>query len=249
MGPRFLSFPTFCHSASSSPRWVGQRGGGIWSCLCVCVCVCVCRWCICVGSMQLYVDTVGPPAKYEAKLKAVFPSISLINVREKADSLFLSVGGASILAKVTRDKKIHECAAAAANDSASEGRDAPRLTEAAPPMGSGYPSDPTTVKFLDSVFDPVFGFPRFVRMSWSTATKRIEDKGVKVDWYEEEEEEKGEKGDNKKRKREDTNQKKLTSYSKNTVCIRGSNLNATKNMGDMLRVRHVTSAGPWLLAN
>eukprot|EP00918_Siedleckia_nematoides_P037607 GHVU01081599.1.p2 GENE.GHVU01081599.1~~GHVU01081599.1.p2 ORF type:complete len:117 (+),score=22.95 GHVU01081599.1:1137-1487(+) len=116
-------------------------------------------------------------------------------------------------------------------------------------MGSGYPSDPTTVKFLDSVFDPVFGFPRFVRMSWSTATKRIEDKGVEVDWYEEEEEEKGGKGDNKKRKREDTNQMKLTLYSKNTVGIRGSNLNATKNMGDMLRVRHVTSAGPWLLAN
>jgi ribonuclease H2 subunit A len=40
-----------------------------------------------VNVSTAYIDTVGPPEKYQEKLQALFPSIS-ITVRKKADSLF-----------------------------------------------------------------------------------------------------------------------------------------------------------------
>lgn len=48
-----------------------------------CVCVCLCVFCVCVFSFnpsqagvnvtQLFVDTVGPPEKYQDKLQKIFP--------------------------------------------------------------------------------------------------------------------------------------------------------------------------------
>ena len=55
---------------------------------------------------QLFVDTVGPPDSLRAMLQASFPSIN-ITVCPRADSLYPVVSGASILAKVTRDRQIH----------------------------------------------------------------------------------------------------------------------------------------------
>ncbi|KAE9589452.1 putative ribonuclease H [Lupinus albus] len=56
---------------------------------------------------EVYIDTVGGAGKYEAKLSKVFPSIKFV-IAEKADSLYPVVSGASIVAKVTRDRAVRE---------------------------------------------------------------------------------------------------------------------------------------------
>jgi ribonuclease H2 subunit A len=52
-------------------------------------------------------------------------------------------------------------------------------------LGSGYPADPITVKWLSSNNDKVFGFPNFTRFSWQTV-KTILDKNIKITFFEEE---------------------------------------------------------------
>jgi ribonuclease H2 subunit A len=56
------------------------------------------------------------------------------------------------------------------------------------PVGSGYPGDATTVSWLKSNKDPVFGWPGSIaRFSWGTAKELLENKGaeIKVAWAEE----------------------------------------------------------------
>lgn len=43
-------------------------------------------------------------------------------------------------------------------------------------------SDPKTKAWLLKYLDPVFGYPQFVRFSWSTAQTLMESKGVAVHW-------------------------------------------------------------------
>ncbi|XP_062891983.1 ribonuclease H2 subunit A isoform X2 [Mobula hypostoma] len=128
---------------------------------------------------EVYVDTVGPAEKYEAKLKERFPEIE-VTVRAKADSLFPIVSAASICAKVARDHAIQSW------------KFVEDLEDISPDYGSGYPNDPKTKEWMENHVDPVFGYPQFVRFSWSTAQTILDSRAVPVHWDDEEED------DNKK---------------------------------------------------
>lgn len=125
-----------------------------------------------VNITHIYVDTVGPPEKYQAYLSRLFPKYD-ITVAKKADSTYGIVSAASICAKVTRDHalKVWECEELA---DVSHNKD----------FGSGYPSDPVTKQFLKDNCDPVFGFPNLVRFSWSTAAALLEQNAYHVEFEE-----------------------------------------------------------------
>lgn len=125
-----------------------------------------------VNVKEVYLDTVGPPEKYEQKLSALFPGIK-VKVSKKADSLFPVVSAASICAKVIRDQCIVKW----------------KFLEKIDPKfhsnydyGSGYPGDPKTKAFLKAVFDKMFGYPTFIRFGWSTASTVIDKDGYKCNW-------------------------------------------------------------------
>lgn len=42
--------------------------------------------------------------------------------------------------------------------------------------------DPKTKEFLSKNIDRVFGFPKIVRYSWSTASKLLEERAAAVHW-------------------------------------------------------------------
>ncbi|XP_030025512.2 ribonuclease H2 subunit A [Manduca sexta] len=118
-----------------------------------------------VNITEVYVDTVGPPEKYQAKLSEIFPNYK-ITVAKKADSLYAIVSAASIVAKVTRDHALKVW-------QFQEGLDIDHTK-----FGSGYPSDPTTQKFMSEQIDNVFGYPLLVRFSWSTAEVMLKEKAA-----------------------------------------------------------------------
>ncbi|XP_041032862.1 ribonuclease H2 subunit A [Carcharodon carcharias] len=122
---------------------------------------------------EVYVDTVGPAEKYEAKLKERFPGLE-VTVRSKADSLFPIVSAASICAKVARDHAVQSW------------KFVEDLSDINMDYGSGYPNDPKTKDWLEKQMDPVFGFPQFVRFSWSTAQVILDARAVPVHWDDDE---------------------------------------------------------------
>jgi len=69
------------------------------------------------------------------------------------------VGAASIVAKVQRDRAIRQLA-----------------TELGEEIGSGYPSDPVTVRFVRRCVDPRAPLPSWLRASWAP-TRRIIERG------------------------------------------------------------------------
>lgn len=144
-----------------------------------------------VDVTQLFVDTVGDPDKYAAKIRQCFPKIH-VTVSKKADSIYPIVSASSICAKVIRDEIVQTWKFSEFDEEKNIGQ-----------YGSGYPggskfvvfflhffflltenfvSDPQTKRFLNASIDEIFGFPKFVRFSWSTASTMIESKCIKVTW-------------------------------------------------------------------
>ncbi len=79
-----------------------------------------------------------------------------IVAENKADSNYVIVGAASIIAKVTRDEEIEQ------------------LTKKFGDFGSGYPSDPKTKKFLAEYVEKNKKLPPFARIFWSTCTTALD---------------------------------------------------------------------------
>lgn len=84
-----------------------------------------------------------------------------IIAENKADSNYVVVGAASILAKVKRDEEIEA------------------LTKKFGNIGSGYPSDPKTRKFLYDYVDANKKLPPFCRIFWKTCTEALDSIGTK----------------------------------------------------------------------
>lgn len=142
-----------------------------------------------VNVAEIYVDTVGPPASYQAKLERVFPTAKIV-VAKKADSLYPCVSAASVCAKVTRDAALEVLYRARAG--MDRGRETGEETkdtgeEEGMAWGSGYPSDGRCVGWMRSNMHPVFGWGPECRFSWGTAKDMLEPAKstattVKVEW-------------------------------------------------------------------
>lgn len=96
---------------------------------------------------EVFIDGLGNNADYLKILNRRYPGKKFV-IKNKADSLYEVVSGASILAKVVRDRLLADITGV-----------------------SGYPADPDTVDWLNTHYEPVFGFPEIVRFSWQTVKR------------------------------------------------------------------------------
>ena len=95
-----------------------------------------------------YVDSCDVNATRFGKELARLSKTGKIKSYHHADSKFVVVSAASIIAKVTRDRAISKL---------SKNH----------PVGSGYPSDPKTVQFVKNWFSKNHIMPDYVRKSWA----------------------------------------------------------------------------------
>ena len=103
-----------------------------------------------------FVDSCDVNPKRFGKEISKLSNNNKIKSYHHADSRFIVVSAASILAKVTRDRAI---ARLRKNHN----------------IGSGYPSDTKTIKFVTQYYKTQKTIPKFVRKSWKP-TKKIIDK-------------------------------------------------------------------------
>jgi len=102
---------------------------------------------------NIFIDAVGPTSKLRSYLLSRLPWLrsARLVVEPKADSKYIAVSAASILAKVVRDAEIE------------------KLRKLYGVKGSGYPTDPATLSWIREEYrrnpqNP----PPFIRRTWST---------------------------------------------------------------------------------
>ena len=105
-----------------------------------------------LNSDTSYVDSCDVNPKRFGKKISQLSENHKIRSYHHADSRFVIVSAASILAKVTRDRAIA------------------RLRKSHD-LGSGYPSDSTSVKFVRRYYKTNHVMPSFVRKSWKPVLK------------------------------------------------------------------------------
>lgn len=98
-----------------------------------------------------YVDACDVNAeRYGNTIKGLLRRDCRIISEHKAETKFLPVAAASIVAKVERDRTMEQ------------------LSEEFGEIGSGYPSDPATIRFLESYMKENKKTPIITRSSWNT---------------------------------------------------------------------------------
>jgi len=103
-----------------------------------------------------YVDACDVnPFRYAEMVRSHLTLDCEIVSEHHADSSFRIVSAASIIAKVARDKEIA------------------KLAEKYGEIGSGYPSDPTTIAYLSRYIDEYREAPSIARKSWKTVSALI----------------------------------------------------------------------------
>jgi len=86
--------------------------------------------------------------------------------KHKADDIYPIVGAASILAKTRRDEEVAKIAEKLE-------------TRLKLPLGSGYPADPLTQKFLKAWYEKYGKLPPNIRKSWKTTQNLIKQANTK----------------------------------------------------------------------
>ncbi|MFB0545000.1 MAG: ribonuclease HII [Asgard group archaeon] len=93
------------------------------------------------------------PERFQKRLAPYLPPKAKLLCEHKADTKYIPVAAASIIAKVERDNQIK------------------KLSEKYGEIGSGYPNDPQTIKFLKEIIKKEGKYPSFVRKTWKTAQR------------------------------------------------------------------------------
>src|SRR3989338_10928625 len=106
-----------------------------------------------------YVDSCDVNPQRFGKEIAKLSNNKKIRSYHHADSRFIVVSAASIIAKVTRDRAI---------DKLRKNHD----------LGSGYPSDSKTINFVKSYYEIHHNIPIFVRKSWKPTQKILNKKSI-----------------------------------------------------------------------
>jgi len=111
------------------------------------------------------IDAPVPPSgigRFRRRMSALLRMpLQRLQVANQAEDRFPAVGAASVLAKVTRDQALEE------------------LRQLHGELGSGYPSDPTTRRFLTGLLESNTPLPDFVRSRWDTVRKLREEIAIK----------------------------------------------------------------------
>lgn len=104
-----------------------------------------------------YVDSCDVNPQRFGKEISFLSNNKKIRSYHHADSRFVVVSAASIIAKVTRDRAIDKLR---------------KIYD----LGSGYPSDPKTINFVKSYYENHHTLPIFVRKSWKPTQKILNKK-------------------------------------------------------------------------
>jgi len=109
-----------------------------------------------------YVDASDVLAeRFKEHIEEKLPFKVKIVSEHKADAKYPAVSAASIIAKVERDRAVQD------------------LTKRYGDMGSGYITDPKTIRFLENWVTKHASYPEFVRKSWKPAKKLKEEAKAK----------------------------------------------------------------------